>query len=315
MIAKKKHSSLYCIISIVVTSLFVLRAFYFTHYEVQITSDTLEYYYNFKHIEDYLFPYGIEIVLPLSMMFVKLFGGDFNVYLFFCLLLWGPLIFYTVYISCHKPLLFIVLFFFFTPYFYTNAILIVRQYMAAVFYLYCLYFSAKSYNKLATILGLLSIFSHFYAITWMVFSSSKFIKLVLNDKLYKIIFPSLALILFLISNIHLDSIAAVLLQFNLPEVLQRKIVYYYYTDNLIQRASYISMIFSCLVFSLSAINIYARKKDIILKVSSVMLFSSFFYILLSQNIVSASRFGFWSYYFSIPSIILLVYFAFSLREK
>ena len=82
MIAKKKHSSLYCIISIVVTSLFVLRAFYFTHYEVQITSDTLEYYYNFKHIEDYLFPYGIEIVLPLSMMFVKLFGGDFNVYLF-----------------------------------------------------------------------------------------------------------------------------------------------------------------------------------------------------------------------------------------
>lgn len=67
MINKNQYKGYYLILSFFLTLIFALRFFYFSHYEILLVSDTLEYYNNFSDIENDLFPYGLEILMPILM--------------------------------------------------------------------------------------------------------------------------------------------------------------------------------------------------------------------------------------------------------
>ncbi|EAT8922683.1 EpsG family protein [Salmonella enterica] len=312
MINKNQYKGYYLILSFFLTLIFALRFFYFSHYEILLVSDTLEYYNNFSDIENDLFPYGLEILMPILMFFIKAIGGNFYDFLFFVLTLWLPLIFIIIYRSCYNPLFFIIVFYFLTSFFYMNAVLIIRQYISGVFFIYCMLF-AYQHKKISLFLAFLSILSHSYAIVWLIVVGRWFRNFITNKIILSVIIPiSLFAVSFSFSSYQLQSVSSFLLQYNMPGLLQRKIQYYNNNNDPVESVSNISLILVDIIFILSIINLLKQKNEFVLKLSSLLIFNSFCFIMLGSNIVSASRFGFWSYYFSIPSLVILLYYCLNL---
>lgn len=153
-------------IAICLALLFVVFSYYYS-INIEIFSDTEQYYEHFLELNEEPFPFGYEFFISFVMYFTKAFGGDFFHFIFLNYLLWLPLIFFLSLQLHDRPEFFFIIMFFFSHYFFNNAAFLVRQFEASVLFIYFIFFFLRWWR-----LGLLviSIGAHFHALLLLIFS-------------------------------------------------------------------------------------------------------------------------------------------------
>jgi len=288
---------------------FVIVSYYHTLY-FDIKGDTAEYFFFFNNILKNPFPYGLEFVTSCIMWLVFYIGGDFRFFLFVCLLIWTPVVFLILHRAKNNIFLFLVFLFFLSPLFLNNALFLIRQFNAALFlflYLYCLNIN-KSSRFFLLVLMFLSICSHISAIMWFVFIN----KIVVNF-FSRPIYILLTLILsFLTFLFNVDSLLILVnILIDLSSILgvdefDRKLLFYTSGESLKAVSVSYKLLFPCLFISLFS------AYQLIMNVSTykglyfLIFIQSIFLIVLSNNVVAASRFGFVAYYFVVPLFLFFL---------
>lgn len=294
--------------SILLVFFYIILSFYFSN-NVEYIGDTLIYkdiYYLSTNTYSY---YGMEFIVPTIMFLFREIKISFNGYLFFSLLIWLP-IFYSGSKNITKNKLYplALCFFLLTPYFYLNALFLIRQYYAACFFLIGLCFSEKN-KKLFVLFCLLSVFSHSSALLWILFSSTPFIKTITN-KIISIFLIFAALLSITSFNFLPTLIDNVIYLGNIlgNDNISRKILFYSSGEYLLaQRLPLHFLIYSilCFIFSLLSLRLKSMT-HIETKICSLIIMQSFFMIFFKDNIVLANRIGFFVYFFSIPCLLFLI---------
>lgn len=269
-------------------------------YDTKFISDTVYYRKVFYNINENPIPYGIEFIVPMMMYIIHNFGLSFEFFLFFILMLWVPLIFITANNIYENISYFFIVLFFLSVYFIPNVVVIIRQYVGCLFFIYYLYYKER---KISYIFLFLAFTSHISLIMWWLCSNVYFYDRILKRKLLSIL---LVIITFLISyvifkylhqHINFDMFSNIL-----PSVIENKIRYYQDAVNVNPSVSNLSIV---MILILTFLTINADVKTSFDKrLTSLVFFQCVLFLLLKDNIVAATRFGMFSFYFSIPLIII-----------
>lgn len=301
------------ILSLFTAVIFIIVIYHYS-YSFFIIGDTEEYQFNFLQIESNPYPYGIEFIMPIVMSLIRYIGGDFRDFIFFSLTLWVPIVCWFAYLSVRKPIFLLTVFFFSSPWFIDNAAFLIRQYYAAYFFLFFI-FSEKTSNKV--LFFLLSVFSHLSSIIWLLGYTIIFIRIAKRKKILVTIFIFSMACFFISSQVFSLFIQLVntISTYGLPDVFARKIAFYNSDMNSVQvglfRMSLSLIILTISFLILYLINLDEKKMNFI----SFIFFNASFFLMFSWNIVSASRLGFWSYYFSVPILCFLINYILELTPK
>lgn len=272
--------------------------------------DTLEYMYNFNEIQQYPFPYGVEFLTPIMMWVVSYLGGSFRDFIFICLLFWTPIVFLLGYYSRSNFLFIGVFFYFLTPLFIDNAVFLIRQYNAALFYiLFLLYNKRKDPSKLVSFgLLLLSFSSHLSSVFWFMISNKITVRFFKHRLVFFIVF--FPLILLALSGVDIiswvvDLIFKIANLFDFYEI-NRKLMFYSSSEyDAVAKVSNLAELIAFLLLFLSGYLFFLSQRN-----NGFIFFvfvQAMLVVLLKNNIAMANRFGFFAFYFSIPIFIVLVY--------
>ena len=231
-----------------------------------------------------------------------------------CYLSWLPIIIWFIYESKKRPILIFIPCFFITHFFFANAGFVIRQYLSCVFLFMFLYFSHKeTINSRRYIFLFFSIATHLASILIItVYFFSKFVSNKKSDKTVRLLTCILLLIttLSLISGVDLSQSVISILLDNIDkiniEVLLRKALYYK-SDNL---SSDINIpVFILIVtqfYFLSSVLLFTKINN--KKILLLLLFfylNIFMFLILRNTTVISNRVGFLSFYFVIPSFVML----------
>lgn len=297
----------FILLAYIVSMIFVLVSYHYA-LNFEIKGDTEEYFYAFNKINATPFPWGIEFVTSSIMWLVNAIGGDFRVFLFVCLLMWSPVVFYLARYARTNIFLFFVSLFFLLPLFMGNVLFLIRQFHAALFFLIFTYYYYKKKNVrlISSLAIILSVGSHISAIMWLVFFNKKVRRCCTKP----IIIFSITLISFFIFAMQVDVVSMLvngLIEFSrvlgIAEV-DRKLLFY--TSGKIMDTNAVRYPFILLSFLIAFLSFFLLvKRKIDNSFVLLVLFQSLLLLTLSANIVAANRFGFFAFYFSIPLVLIL----------
>ncbi|HIF9086386.1 TPA: EpsG family protein [Photobacterium damselae] len=287
-------------IKIIMITVYILISYYYVN-TMPIRSDTYEYYLNYINIDKYMFPYGIELALPLIMKFFHTLGFSFHGFMFFLLIGWLPIYYAALGYAIKKPLYFgVVILFMLSPLFQRQVIFLMRSYLSALFL--CYFFMSNKKNKLLFLF--LATISHLSSLFFVLFLNKKVGTLLLK---YKSVFISFSLIALILSKdffmLFINILESITLHINLLPELTRKIAFYK------SGGMYLSSISNTLIliaFSLSILILFSNDKmhtELVTFVYS----QAIVLILMSGNIVAASRMGFFVFFFYIPMFAYVFY--------
>ena len=272
---------------------------------IQYIGDTLVYSDIYNSVNENHFIYGIEFIIPTIMYTLRLCGLSFHDFIFISLCLWTPLVFLTTLIGLEKKhyyLLSLALFLL-TPYFFLNAVFLIRQYYAALFFIYSLFIKNK---KVYFLLLCAAIFSHISAILWLILSMPLAYKII-KSKLT--LFLLLLIIVFSYTGINIFSL---LIEFTIEfsyyfdiGVIKKKTLFYRDIP-IYGKLPFHFLLFSIFCF-LSSIYLITKKNtpEVNIRLYTIILVQSSLLILFKDNIIFANRIGFFVYYFSIPCAFFL----------
>lgn len=287
------------ILSLSVVIVYLIISFHLA-YDTKFISDTVYYRKVFYNINENPMPYGIEFIVPVMMYIIHNLGFSFEFFLFFILMLWVPLIFVVANKIPDNISYFFIVLFFCSIYFIPNIILLIRQFVGCLFFTYYLFCRDR---KIKYIFLLLSFTSHISLVIWWALSSVYLYDRIIKRKLLAILFVGIALSLsYIFFNILYQSVNFHSLSTILPSVIENKVRYYQ-----INRNDYISVsdLSTILLLSLAFLAVNADVKSSFDKrLTSLVFFQCILFLLLKDNAVAATRFGMFSFYFSIPLIIL-----------
>lgn len=303
-----RNDFFYFSLAYVCTIIFIFVSYVFS-LNFEVKGDTQEYLHAFNLIEFIPFPWGLEFVTSGIMWFINFIGGEFRLFLFVCLLMWSPVVFYAVLSAKNNTILFLIYIFFLLPIFMGNVLFLIRQFHAALFFLFFIFYINKSNGHKLTsfFLMFLSIFSHISAVLWIVLFSKR-VRVFLGNPIcaFFIVFIS-----FLIFFMQVDVITLLvgfltdlfsILGF---DVIGRKLLFYSSGESLnVSSVGYpfIVLSFCTVFFSMFLLVKYRTDNPIFL----LALTQSLLLIVFSDNVVAGNRFGFFSYYFSLPLIVFLI---------
>lgn len=289
---------------------------------VVLIADTLEYKYNFDFIYSDPFPYGIEIIVPSIMYFVKSLGGDFKGFMLLSLLVWLHMVIYAVF-SVKKSLFFIIVPFFFMSFvFLNNSTFLIRQYYSAFFFIIWLFRKNKK-DILSCILVLLSCMSHISSIVWFIVCTRFFMRILYRKYIVGTFFIFVLTSLlsgFSFFSYFIDKMVFFSSMVNLNEI-NRKVAFYV-GDNTVNvlPVPLLPLLIAIFLFLLSTYTIYKIRtlntvSTYMSCLCSLIFFQSGIFILLKDNLIMANRVGFFSYYFSIPAVCILLSFYFKKNKE
>lgn len=292
-------------------SLFILVSYYYA-LNFEFKGDTQEYFYAFNKIISNPFPWGREFVTSCIMWLIHSIGGDFRFFLFICLLMWSPVVFYLAFSAKKNVFLFFACLFFLLPLFMGNVLFLIRQFNAALFFLIFVYYYKKKNSKLISLLFIiLSIGSHISAVMWFIFFNKK-VKFYCTKP---IVIFSITFISFLIFAMQVDVLSMLVNSFvELSNVLgvtevERKLLFYISNESMdAASVRYPFIVLSFIVAFLSIFLLVKSKTDNSLFL--LALIQSLLLLTLSHNVVAANRFGFFAFYFCIPLVLILFSFCF-----
>ncbi|QPW26367.1 hypothetical protein F8538_05580 [Edwardsiella ictaluri] len=292
----------YTLLSVLIAFLYLCWSAYFLC-GVEVKGDTFQYFLNFKNINHDLFPYGVEFLVPFVMKLVELSGGGFYVFLLISIWLWTPLIYIFSYRMCNNVLYFPIVVFFFSSVFLLNAVFLVRQYYAALFFIF---YALSFKNRLKYIFCFFGLFSQLSSLIWFALVYRR-LRFVFDNKL--MLFSLLVIVIaFNLSGgvVNLSEISKIIMEYNIPDVIKRKLGYYIVNDT----SSHISVLSLLLVYLMLFYSFFLLQMNIVSDKGRVISFfvfmSSFLFLLFWFNNVPATRLGFFSYYFYIPCATLLI---------
>ncbi|QXC06444.1 EpsG family protein [Aeromonas sp. FDAARGOS 1408] len=275
----------------------------------EVKGDTLQYFYNFESIKLDPFPYGFEFVTSGIMWLVNFLGGDFRLFLFVCLFMWSPIVFIVILLSRRNPMFIFIYLFFLTPIFMSNALYIIRQYHAALFFIMFIYLQ-KSERKIkiaSLVLFLVSFCSHLSAILWFSLSRQRVVSLFVKPFfIYTMAFTPFFLLLINVNSISVfvDALIEISNFFGASDI-NRKLAFYTTGEYLLAEPIGYQFIFiSAIIIILSVyLMLYTAHENTWV---FLMFTQSLLLVTLKDNIIIANRFAFFSYYFSMPSLLILI---------
>lgn len=286
------------ILSLSIVIVYLIVSFHLA-YDTKFISDTIYYRKVFYNINENPMPYGVECIIPTMMYIIHKLGLSFEFFIFFILMLWVPLIFITANKVSDNISYFCIVLFFFSVYFAPNVV-IIRQYVGCLFFLYYLYYKER---KISYIFLFLSFTSHVSLIMWWLCSKVYFYDHILKRKSLSLLLVIGAfLISYIISKFSFQSVNFDILSNVLPSVIESKLRYYQDVVNVNPPVSNLSII---MILALAVLTIYADVKSPFYKrITSLVFFQCVLFLLLKDNIVAATRFGMFSFFFSIPLMII-----------
>lgn len=278
---------------------------------IQYIGDTLVYSDIYNSVNENYFVYGIEFIIPTIMYILHFFGLSFHDFIFVSLCLWTPLVFLTTLIGLEKKYYYILplTLFLLTPFFFLNAVFLIRQYYAALFFIYSLFIKNRRVNLL---LLSAAIFSHISAILWFILSMPLVYKII-KSKL--ILFILLFIFLFIITLSYIGiNISSLLMEFITEfsyyfdiDVIKKKTLLYRDRDISIYGELPFHFLLLSIFCFLSSIYLITKKNEseVNMRLYTIILVQSSLLILFKDNIIFANRMGFFVYYFSIPCAFFL----------
>lgn len=313
--AINRYNSDFILIS--VSIFFSIVFFYFSYKESQniyLYDDTLQYYYAFLNIRSNPFPYGVEIITPIYMQIVSFLGLSFYQFIFICYLSWLPILIWFIYQAKKRPLLIFVPLFFLTHFFYDNAAFLVRQYLSCVFFFIYVYLHNKNSNYKYCFF-IISFFTHISSvILFLIYYLVNFLFFRLNVSIRVCsIVISFIVTLSLLSGIDLSQVIIKIILSNMDKInlddLMRKALYYN-SDDLSSSTNINVLILIVAQFYLVTLLLIFNKISNIKVLKALLFFyvNIFLFLMLRNTVVLSTRVGFLSFYFVIPSFIIILSF-------
>ncbi|WP_421241196.1 EpsG family protein [Aeromonas enteropelogenes] len=297
-------------------AVFILISYHYS-LNLEFEGDTQQYFYAFNEIKSTPFPWRGEFVTSCIMLFVNTMGGDFRFYLFVCLLMWIPVLFHLMISAKRNFFIVFLCLFFLLPYFIGNVLFLIRQFHAALFFLFFVFYCHKRKNArlITALLFTLSVGSHISAVIWFVFFNNK-IKVWLAKPIVVFLMVTISFVMFLMQIDAVSMLVNSLIE--LSNVLgvveiERKLLFYTSGESMdAVPVTYQYILLSFMIVFFSVFLLVKKKDD-----NSFYLLSltqSLLLLVLSDNVVAANRFGFFAFYFSIPLVIILFSFCFKKRR-
>lgn len=277
--------------------LYAVLAYYYSS-NLKLEGDTYEYYLFFMNIRENTFPLNFEYFSFVLMWIVDIFGLDFRAYLLINYLLWLPLIFVIFYKSlsgCNINIYyFLIGLTFLIPMFFENTSFVIRQMNGFLFFLYYVFIG----GRLKFLFLFLSIASHMSSFIYFIFFNI-FQRNFISLRFYFLIF-SFFLWLFDFKGFLFKFFSVYVEGFS----FERKLVAFGVEDYSINIKFILLNFIVIILFLLIDFKKIKSKKDEIIVV--YIYINSLLYLILAENPVLANRVAFSSFFFIIPSILLVL---------
>ncbi|MBC3996977.1 EpsG family protein [Morganella morganii] len=274
---------------------------------IQYIGDTLVYSDIYNSVDENYFIYGIEFIVPTVMYILHSCGLYFHDFIFISLCLWTPIVFLATLMGLEKKYYYLLslAIFLLTPYFFLNAIFLIRQYYAALFFICALFIKNK---KIYFILLCAAIFSHISAIIWVVLSLPLTYRIVKSKLiLFLLLFITIcSYVNISIFSLLMDFIIEFSYYFDI-DVLKKKTLFYRDRDISVYGGLPFYFLWFSIFCFLSSLYLITRKNiaPVNMRLYTIILLQSTSLILFKDNIIFANRIGFFVYYFSIPCAFFL----------
>lgn len=302
MIDKYKINQLGLVISLFFVSLYVIFAYYWS-INIEIVSDTQEYFYFFQNIQNEIYPIDGEYFTFLFMWIINILGFDFREYIFFNSCLWIPFVFFMFYKGSNLEaskvnlIFFLIGLTFLLPHFFINLSYLIRQMNGFLFFLYFVVFGRGVFLRL--LFFSLSITSHMSSMLYFIVFNKFSTIFIIKFKYYFFI-----LVLLLKLTNFIDYFADYLFRLTLNDALDRKLAI---LDSVGFNFNLTFVIINfIIVFLIFFINFDNLKTIQYKKIVCFVYVNSLVYILFSDNPILANRMAFSSFFFILPSLLIVV---------
>lgn len=295
-------------IAFLAVGVFLCAAAYSSNH-LSIVGDTERYHGYYMNLAYEPYPFKLEFVVNIFMHLSSILGGGFSFFVFIVFALWSGVVYWLCLRSFTSPLFFIMMLFFFTPYFFDNAVFLIRQYICVVFFIYAVFTRSR---VVSLILAFLSLGSHsFFLYLWLVSRS----------RVSKMIFSTASrvvggVLLIAVMLLHID-VGGVLVKtmYNslggMSWAIDRKLVG---MMELVGEKDYaLSPLVVGINFLVLLMFVFRGGKAVdeaspIRSLLSISLFSSFLFFIFLGLPVLANRLAFVTYFLSVPSLFFCMYY-------
>lgn len=274
--------------------------------QAPLIGDTLDYFYGFNDSTNNISRYGIEFIIPLIMYVIKAMGLEFEVFLFVTVMLWLPAIFKLA--NSRDDVLFsaIIYIFFLSPFFFGNAVFLIRQYCGLALVVWSLYAHERN-SKL--VLLCLSVFCHLSMIILIVMLFKPLRNVITSKR--NIVAATILLLLIKVAGIGLSDVIIKGISFILDiglsvSEIDRKLLFYLGEDGADAALSRTVVGVNVLAIAIYVFRPTVRQVNVD-DVFLLMLGSSLLLLLLSDIPILANRAGALSYFFNIPFLVISIW--------
>lgn len=294
---------------LIVSGFFSLLYLIFSAYHalnVEIAGDTEEYFSHFSEITHTWFPFGLEFVVSILMLVSNALHGGFELFIFANYILWLPLVIFLSKRIEDRPEFILIVLFLLSSYFFDNAAFLIRQYEAVILFIYFIYFG---FNRVGFVFLVFSIGAHFYAFILLLMTSP-----VLFRILFSPVGRLLVSLLMVFTWLNIVDVGSIVIEMFdrqwevFGSVITRKIsgmqaVFDEGGNANSSSVAFINYLIVIVILIFGApqnITFWQRTAFVAILVSSIMV------SLFVDYPILANRAAFITYFFSIPSLILVV---------